>query len=88
MKRRRKQIDIPDHALRQMRERGATAEEVIDAIRTSTWRPARDGRLQCRKTFPYRQRWRGRYYRAKRVRVFFVEGSEMITVVTIITYYF
>jgi hypothetical protein len=88
MDRRLKPIDFPDHARRQMRERGATVEEVVDAIRTSSWRPARGGRLQCHKRLPYRQRWRGRYYRAKRLRVLFVETSEMITVVTVITYYF
>jgi len=88
MDRRERPIEIPAHASAQMRTRGATADEVADAIRTATWRPARGGRLHCRKTFPYHAAWRGRYYRAKRVRVFFIEEAERIIVVTVLTYYF
>lgn len=71
-----------------MRYRGATEEEVIDAIGTAPWVPAELGRLECRKEFAYGQDWNGKVYATKQVRPIFVEAAEEIVVVTVYAYYF
>jgi len=48
-----KPIRLSGHARDNLRYRGATEEEVKEAIRIALWRPAELGRLECRKDFPY-----------------------------------
>jgi hypothetical protein len=51
MEGKRKPIRLSEHAKQQLRFRGATEQQVIEGIRTSTWEPAQLGRLECRKDF-------------------------------------
>ena len=83
-----KPIKLSGHGRLTMVERGATSEEVEDAIRTSTWCPACLGRLECEKVFVFGAEWRGRFYEHKRVRPVFVDLPTEILVVTVYTYYF
>ena len=70
-----------------MRYRGATEQEVMDAIRTGDWGRAEQGRLECRKDFDFGGDWNGRYYATKQVRPIFVEETVEIVVVTVYVYY-
>jgi len=83
-----KQIRLSGHARDNMRYRGATEQEVIETIRTSTWESAELGRLQCRKDFTYKQEWNGKFYTTKQIRPIFVEEDDEIVVVTVYVYYF
>jgi hypothetical protein len=83
-----KPIRASGHARDNMRYRGASEQEVVEAIRTAPWGPAERGRLECRKDFAYGQDWNGRCYATKRVRPIFVEEADEIVVVTVDVYYF
>lgn len=81
-------IRFSGHARDSMLRRGATEQEILDTIRTSPWRQAELGRLECRKDFAYEQDWNGRFYDTKQVRPIFVEEGNEIVVVTVYVYYF
>jgi len=83
-----KPIRLSGHARDNLRYRGATEEEVKEAIRTTPWRPAELGRLECQKDFPYGREWNKKVYPTKRVRPIFVEEADEIVVVTVYVYYF
>lgn len=83
-----KRIRLSSHARGYLQRRGFTVAEVEDAIQTSPWRPADQGRLQCSKEFAYNQDWNGTRYATKRVRPIFVEDPNEIVVVTVYTYFF
>jgi len=83
-----KQIVFSGHAVDNMRFRGATEDEVIETIQASSWEPAEQRRLECRKDFPFEGDWNGKYYATKQVRPIFVEESDRIAVVTVYVYYF
>ena len=68
-----KPIRLSGHARDNLRYRGATEEEVKEAIRTAPRRPAELGRLECRKDFPYGRERNKKVYATKRVRPIFVE---------------
>lgn len=83
-----KPIRFSGHAREQMHYRGATEQEVIEAIRTVSWMPAELGRLECRKDFAYGKEWNGKFYSTKQVRPIFVDEPEEIVVVTVYVYHF
>jgi hypothetical protein len=70
-----------------MRDRGAFAWEVEEAIRTSPWQPGEHGRLQCRRDFAFHHEWNGIVYATKQIRPIFVDDPEEIVVVTVYVYY-
>ena len=83
-----KPIRLSGHARENMRYRGATEEEVVEAIRTAPWGPAERGRLECRGNFSYGRDWNGTFYAAKQVRPIFVDEATELVVVTVYVYYF
>jgi hypothetical protein len=83
-----KPVRLSGHAYSQLARRGVGEEEVIEAIRTSSWQPAELGRLECRKDFPYGREWNGKFYKTKQVRPVFVEEADEIVIVTVYSYFF
>jgi hypothetical protein len=83
-----KPIRFSGHALEQMRYRGATEQEVMEAIETAPWSQAERGRWECRKDFAYGRDWNGKHYATKQVRPIFAEEADEIVVVTVYVYYF
>ena len=81
-------IRLSIHAREQLLYRGVSEEEIIETIRTSEWKPAELGRLECKKDFPYGKEWNEIYYNKKQVRPIFVEEEDEIIVITIYTYFF
>ena len=88
MEGKRKPIRLSEHAKQQLRFRGATEQQVIESIRTETWKPAELGRLECRKDFSFESEWNKKYYDTKQVRPIFVEEHDEVIVVTVYVYYF
>lgn len=82
-----KPIVITDHARVRMRERGASEENVLAAVRIGEREPARDGREICRLTLEFNQEWDGKYYGAQQVAAVIVEEEHEIVVVTVLTFY-
>lgn len=83
-----KPIRLSGHAKDQLRFRGGTEQEVVEAIRTVPWQPAELGRLECRKNFIFNAHWNKAYYATKQVRPIFVDEPDEIVVVTVYVYYF
>jgi sugar-specific transcriptional regulator TrmB len=83
-----KPIRFTPHALEQGTERGATKEEVIEAIRQGSREPAELGREMCRQNFQFKADWNGRYYAIKQVAPVIVETPKEIVVITVYTFYF
>jgi len=83
-----KPIRLSRHAQEQLRYRGASEGEVVEAIRTCRGTDAELNRLECRKNYAYKQYWNNRYYETKQIKPIFVEESNEIVVVTVYVYYF
>ena len=83
-----KPVRLTEHARGYLDRRGFTEAEVAEAIRTRAWQPARGGRLETSKDFPYHDDWNGVFYATKRVRPIFVEEPAEIVVITVYTYFF
>ncbi|MFN8459005.1 MAG: DUF4258 domain-containing protein [Anaerolineae bacterium] len=84
-----KPIHFSRHALDQMRLRGATQDEVREAIKTSLWQPAKRGKYQARKTFAFGQPSpiNQKVYPFKTVETIFADEPGEIVVVTVLVYY-
>jgi len=84
-----KTIRFSQHALDQMRLRGATREEIIETVETAPWRLAKRGKYQARKAFafgrpsPINQQ----IYPFKTVHVIFADEPNEIVIVTVLVYY-
>ena len=76
-----KPVHLSRHARQQLGSRGATVQEVVEAIRTEPWQAAALGKLECRKDFVYNAIWNQREYGTKQVRSIFVEEPDKIVVV-------
>ncbi len=82
------QIIFSDHSQQQMIERGASKEEVIEAISNKEAVPAKHGRISYRKNFQYNDKWGGKFYRVKQVMPVVKKETNRIVVITVYTFYF
>jgi len=83
-----KPIRLSGHAGDQLRFRGGTKQEVLEAIRNAPWQAAELGRLECQQDFAFNSAWNRKRYATKRVRPIFVDEPNGIVVVTMYVYYF
>ena len=83
-----KPIEFSPHALEKMADRGAQEHEVVAAVGTGRPEPARKGRTQFRKNFPFDAQWRGEHYAVKQVAPVVAEESDRLVVVTVFVFYF
>ena len=71
-----------------MRERGASEEEILEAIEAGEGVPAKHGRVAYRRNFQYNRTWGGRPYRIKQVMPIIKEEKRVTVVITVYTFYF
>ena len=83
-----KTIVFSQHALDQLRDRGASKEEVKLAIQVGEDIPAKKGRKAFRKNFHFGSKWKDKQYEVKQVMPIVVEETEEIVVVTVYVFYF
>ncbi len=83
-----KSIRITVHATEQCQERGATEEEIKQAIEKGVREPAQHGRFMYRLNFQYNAQWQRKFYAIKQVAPVVVEEQDEIIVVTVYTFYF
>ena len=83
-----KPIRLTRHAVEQSAERGATEEEVVEAIRKGSRESAAKGRELCRFNFSFGQKWQGRIYPIKQVAPVIKEEDNETVVITVYTFYF
>ena len=82
-----KPVRLTFHAREQCEERGATEEEVRQAIATGAREAAKRGRFMYRQNFQYNAAWQGKFYAIKQVAPVVVEAQNEIIVVTVYTFY-
>jgi hypothetical protein len=82
-----KPIRLSIHARERAAHRGASEQDIVSTIRDARWHPTREGRFEARSTFPFRERWNGRWYATKHVRAISAEREDCIVVVTVYVYY-
>ncbi len=83
-----KTIVFSQHALDQLRDRGASREEVKLTIQSGEDVPAKKGRKAFRKNFHFGSKWKDKRYEVKQVMPIVVEEAEEIIVVTVYVFYF
>ncbi|MBV5310540.1 DUF4258 domain-containing protein [Chromatium okenii] len=83
-----KPIRLSRHAQEQCLERGATATEVIQAIREGGREPAKNDRMLCRFNCPFNGLWQGKHYAIKQVAPVIKEEHNEIVVITVYTFFF
>ena len=76
------------HARERLAERGATEQEVIDAVQSGESFPAKFGRIGFRRNFQFDSLWRGKPYATKQVEVFAVQEGDDWLVITVVTRYY
>lgn len=76
------------HAKQKMRERGASTDEVKEAINHGEHCPAKHGRISFRKNFQYNSKWGGNLYHIKQIVPITKKENEKILVITVYTFYF
>lgn len=83
-----RRIRLTAHARVQCSERGASEDEVLQAVREGIREPAKKGRLLCKYNFPFDKTWQGRTYPVKQVAPVIREETDEIVVITVYTFYF
>lgn len=83
-----KPIVFSQHALDQLGDRGASEEEVKQAIQEGEEIPAKKGRRAYRKNFPFGCQWKGKHYEVKQVMPIIAEETEKRVVITVYVFYF
>lgn len=71
-----------------MNERGASEDEVVQAICAGERVPAKSNRQGYRRNFQYQRQWGGRTYAIKQVLAIVAEESDCLVVVTVYTFFF
>lgn len=82
-----KPIKFSQHALDNMFDRGASREEVEQAINTGECFPAKKGRIAFRKNLSYNSVWKGKFYQVKQVMPIVVEEPDKFVVITVYVFF-
>jgi hypothetical protein len=82
-----KPVRLSAHAKLRLPQRGASEEEVLQALRDGDWQPMADGKIETRLEFAGSVEWNGLTYRSRVVRPIFVELGSEIVVVTVFVYF-
>ena len=83
-----KSIRLSEHAREQSIERGATEDEVKEAVRKGSREPAGRGREMCRYNFVFDRRWQRKYYPIKQVAPVIKEEDDEILSLPFIRFIF
>jgi len=83
-----KPIIFSQHALAQLKDRGASKEEVKKAICEGEEVPAKKGRKAFRKNFSFNSNWKSKHYEIKQVLPIVVQENKELIVVTVYVFYF
>jgi len=81
-------VRLHPHAQARLIERGATEEEVIATVVGGVTFPAKFGRTEFRRNFPFNAEWNGKVYTTKKVEAIAVQEGEDWLVITVIVKYF
>jgi hypothetical protein len=80
-------ISIDPHTLERAEERGANEGEIREVIETGFSIPAKYGRVGKAKIYEFNQQRHGKWYKQKRVEVFYVIERDVCITVTVYVFY-
>jgi len=80
-------IQIDPHTLERAEERGTSAQEIEDVIKTGFTIPAKYGRMGKAKIYDFNQKRHGKYYEQKRVEAIYTIERGVIITVTVYVFY-
>ena len=80
-------IQIEPHTLERARERGVTASQIEDVIRSGVPAVTGQGRLARVKIYDYHGSWKGQHYDQQMVKVIYVVENNVAITVTVVVYY-
>ena len=83
-----KPIRLTNHAREQCVERGASEDEVKQAVSIGSREAAKSDRILCRYNFPFGQSWQGKRYQIKQVAPVIKETATETIVITVYTFFF
>lgn len=81
------EIQIDTHTMERAIERGTNEREIIDVIKTGFSIPAKYDRFGKAKIYNFNKRRLGKYYKQKRVEVFYVIEKKKIITTTVYVFY-
>jgi len=81
------EIQIDTHTLERAAERGTNKKEIIDVIKNGFSTPAKYGRLGKAKIYDFNKKRLGKFYKQKRVEVFYVIEKNRIITTTVYVFY-
>lgn len=80
-------VQIDDHAKKRALERGASEDEVYDTLKTGKTITAKSDRLAKEKIYTFNEKWNGKFYEQKQVKVIYiVEGTTTIVITVVVKY--
>ena len=80
-------VQIDPHTLERAEERGATADEIRDVVKTGFPIPAKHGREGRAKIYDFKQERLGKYYEHKRVEVIYTIEDDKAVTITVYVFY-
>lgn len=80
-------IQIAQHTLERAEERGTNKKEIIDVIEKGFPIPAKYERLGKAKVYNFKQKRHNRYYKQKRVEVYYTIEKNITLTVTVYVFY-
>jgi len=80
-------LQIDEHTLKRAEERGTNINEIHDIIETGSPIPAKYQRLCKYKIYSFNKERNGKYYKQKRVEVYYIKDVEKIITVTVYVFY-
>jgi hypothetical protein len=83
-----KPIRLTQHARERCVQRGATEDDVREAILSGSREPTRKRRQMCRLNIEFGKEWQGTTYPIKQVAPVIAETDDEITVITVFVFYF
>ena len=81
------ELQIDPHTLERAEERGASEKEIKDVIETGFPISAKYARIGKGKVYNFGQKRHGKYYKQKRIEVFYTVERNMIITVTVYVFY-
>jgi len=81
-------IAFTRHARERCSGRGATEDDVVNAIRSGKREPAQRGLWQYRLNLEYQREWAGKWYAVQQVVPVVDDQPSQFVVVTVYTFYF
>ncbi len=83
-----REIVFTTHARQRIQERGASEENVLEAIRIGLREPAQRGLFQYKLNLEFKREWAGQYYSVQQVAPVVAEEENRTVVVTVYVFYF